>query len=404
MPSVISWGLEKVVDRWENGMENYNPPMRVDGFIVSCALTSLVLSACGGAPPAELASEIPDTSDAASGAELAADLDERIPDWLDDVGVPGLAVAVVDGSQIVYDGAFGVADRDNGAPVTSDTVFSAASLAKPLFAWRVHELVRLGELELDRPLSDYVDRPWVDDPRLAEITARRVLSHTSGFPNWRQGRWDPDPQPLTIDFEPGSRFSYSGEGYMYLQAAVVAVTGHLLEPEMSETVFTPLGMSASSFLWRDDYDRSAAIGHGRDGDPQPEARISDAVRRDRVLAPLETYAAGGLHATASDYARFLVAFMNDRPRAETMLTPTSNVEPGLDWGLGWGIETVGDQRLFWHWGDNDVFKAMTFGDLDAGRAVVCLTNSMAGHGACRPIVEAVFPGEHPALDFRMVNY
>src|SRR5271167_1564548 len=104
---------------------------------------------------------------------------------------------------------FGIKESTTGQPVTVETVFEAASLSKPVFAYGVLKLVEQGKLGLDVPLTTYLPKPYIaGDERLAKITARIVLSHRTGFPNW-----------------PGERFSYSGEGYIYLQRVVEKITG-----------------------------------------------------------------------------------------------------------------------------------------------------------------------------------
>ena len=112
-----------------------------------------------------------------------------------------------------WSGAFGTRRQDSGEPVRTDTIFQAASLSKPVFAITVLRLVELAVLELDTPLSGYLpDEYGADDSQLDQITARHVLSHTTGWPNWR-----PDGQPLRRESPLGERFTYSGEGYVYLQ-------------------------------------------------------------------------------------------------------------------------------------------------------------------------------------------
>ena len=141
--------------------------------------------------------------------------------------VPGVSLALIRDARIAWTGHFGVRDRASGAPVDDATVFSAQSMSKPVVAYRVMKLCELGVLDLDAPLTRYTRDVFVkNDPRLHEITARRVLSHTAGLPNWRT----PD-DPLRINFAPGSKFSYSGEGYHYLQTVVSRLTGHVNEAQ-----------------------------------------------------------------------------------------------------------------------------------------------------------------------------
>ena len=141
------------------------------------------------------------------------DLEPLIAELLDQHGVPGAVVGVVDANgvaRVVTGGTRG----DGRGSVHDDTVFAAASLTKPVFASGVMALVDAGQLDLDRPLSDYTAPDVAGDDRAASITARMVLSHTTGFPNWRQDG------PLFLRWSPGTRWGYSGEGYAYLHQVV----------------------------------------------------------------------------------------------------------------------------------------------------------------------------------------
>jgi CubicO group peptidase (beta-lactamase class C family) len=164
----------------------------------------------------------------------------------------------------------------------------------------VLELVEQGKLRLDVPLKTYLPKPYVQgDDRLNKITARIVLSHRTGFPYWRV-----DGKPLTIHFTPGERFSYSGEGYIYLQRAVEQITGKALNDYMTDAVFAPLGMTSSSYVWRPNFDERTATGHDRDGKPVA------------LWKPKEAGTASTLNTTAKDYALFVEAVLIRKPRRE----------------------------------------------------------------------------------------
>jgi len=159
--------------------------------------------------------------------------------------IPGLSIALVRDGKTYWAQSFGERDVATKAPVMEDTVFNVGSLSKPVFAYGVLKLVDQGKLGLDVPLTKYLLKPYVEgDDRLQQITARFVLSHRTGFPNWRGN------DPLKIYFTPGERFSYSGEGMVYLQKVVEQITGKPLNDYMQEAVFAPLGMTSSSYVWR----------------------------------------------------------------------------------------------------------------------------------------------------------
>lgn len=156
-------------------------------------------------------------------AEIAV-LENALPSLMRAAEIPGLSIAVVRDGAVPWTRGFGVKKAGTSQPVTPATVFEGASFSKPLFACGALRLVHDGLLDLDIPLTAYLpDRSFCDDPRLAEISARMVLCHTTGFPNWRRRG-----KPLSIDRAPGETFGYSGEGYIYLQKAVERITGRPL--------------------------------------------------------------------------------------------------------------------------------------------------------------------------------
>jgi len=307
-------------------------------------------------------------------------LDGLVPGLLAERHVPGAAVAVVDAGRTLVRG-YGQRRAKSPEPVGPETVFEAASLGKPVFAYAIMLRVADGRLDLDRPLSESLDAPFAEDSdRLWRITARHVLAHTTGFPNWRPRRFSDPPGTLVILREPGSAFGYSGEGYMYLQAVVERRSGETLERLMQESLLSPLGMTRSSYLWSDAFEADFAQPHGYWGQAGKKWRG----RRAGV--------AFSLHATAADLARFLEAMLaRDNLVAEAMLVP--QVEPaygeGLAWSLGWGLERRPEGDWFWQWGDNEGFEHFVIGSRPEGRAVLVLTNGDRGARVYRTVVEAV---------------
>ncbi len=192
-----------------------------------------------------------------------ARLEKALPDFMRQADVPGLAIAVIRHGKPYWQHNFGVKNAKTNEPATDETIFEAASLSKPVFAYAVLKLVDQGKLALDAPLSTYLTKPYIEenDSRLTKITARFVLSHRTGFRNWR------NDEPLKIYFTPGERFSYSGEGYIYLQTVVEQITGKPLNDVMNELVFTPFGMTSSSYVWRPAFDALTATGHDPDAHP-----------------------------------------------------------------------------------------------------------------------------------------
>ena len=200
----------------------------------------------------------------ASAAADTGDLFNELPAVIDAAGIPGLSIAVVQHGDITAR-SFGVCERGENRAVVDTTAFEAASLTKPVFAYGVLRLVERGELDLDRPLTSYVDFPDIEgDERLHTITARIVLSHTTGFPNWRRNR------PLTIGADPGTEFGYSGEGFLFLQKAVEQITGKSGEAFLTTEVLRPLGMTSSFLVWNDSLESRTAVGHDFLGGVRPK--------------------------------------------------------------------------------------------------------------------------------------
>ena len=333
---------------------------------------------------------------------LAARLRQRIPELMEQAGVQGVQIAVISGGTTAWHASFGLANAETNAPVTEASVFEAASLSKPVFAYAVLTLVDAGLIDLDTPISKYLPGRYDvgDDTRLDLISPRHVLSHQSGFPNWRAGS-----DTLKIHFAPGDRFSYSGEGFVYLAAAVERITGQTLEAFMRRTVLDPLGMTSSSYVWQTRYETPKVYNHNLLGDV--------AGRR----TPWRANAAASLHTTAEDYARFVAAVLagqglrpatarammspQSRPDERGINTataaPTGRFAPSLAWGLGVGLEQEGEAWSLWHWGDNGTTKAYVAASPRRGIGVVIFANSENGLLLAPPIVAEVMGGESPAL-------
>src|SRR5262249_7490174 len=150
-------------------------------------------------------------------------------------------------AKLVWRRAFGIKDRASKKPVDDHTMFEAASIGKPVFAYAVMKLCEKGVMNLDTPLTKYTSERFLEgDPRLDLITARHVLSHTSCFQDWRS-----EKEPLKIHFTPGEEYLYSGEGYSYLQSVVAHVTGQPMDPFMRQNLFVPFGMASSVYVWNE---------------------------------------------------------------------------------------------------------------------------------------------------------
>ena len=228
----------------------------------------------------------------------------------------GLAVAVIDHGQVGTVGAWGLRDA-KGDPLTTDTVMYGASLTKTVFAYTVLQLVDQGKLKLDTPLREDLDEPLpsyppdatfpdkygpykdlADDPRWQKITPRICLTHATGFHNF----WFLEPdQKLRMHFDPGTHYSYSGEGLILLQFAVEhgrAARGLGLDVgDLTKASFDRLGMTRTSLVWRNGQDPNVADGWNDKGEPRPHDKRS------------KPRAAGSMNTTISDLSKFAAALV-----------------------------------------------------------------------------------------------
>jgi CubicO group peptidase (beta-lactamase class C family) len=347
---------------------------------------SLALVFLFGLAYTQSCSEPPDRVATLRQAERWAELEILIPALMDSGAVTGLSMAIVNDSAIVWSRGFGVRSLETSEPVDESSVFEAASLSKPVFTYAVLQLVDQRLLDLETPIAEYYDYEAIAyDERHTLITPRMVLTHSTGFPNWRPNRGQ-----LAINFEPGSEFSYSGEGFGYLQMAVMQITGEPLQELMERLVFEPLGMTNSSYIWDDRFEANLALPHNADGE----------VTRKGKPGRGRGHAAATLHTTAPDFARFLIAAMNGTGLSDSMavamLTPQIEVDSGVTWGLGIGLQENETGRGFWHWGDNTGYKAYTLTYPDRGVGMIWFTNSENGHSILEAVLAETVGGEHPA--------
>ncbi|WP_448097189.1 serine hydrolase domain-containing protein [Luteibacter yeojuensis] len=234
-------------------------------------------------------------------------LDQRIAFLMKEAKVPGLAVAIVEDGKVVSVKAYGQRDIEQGLPLTTDTVMYAASLTKAAFAYATISLVDAGTLKLDASIAGDLPKPLPDYPKYADLagderwrrlTPSILLSHRTGFPNfrfWQPGKdYDPNGK-LSFYFDPGTRFGYSGEGINLMQFVLENGKSIDIDTLMKNRLFERYGMTRTSMTWRDDFAANLAIGYDEDGKPLGHKK------RESVRA------AGSMDTTIADYARLLAA-------------------------------------------------------------------------------------------------
>lgn len=330
--------------------------------------------------------------------EKTSKLEQRIPQLLAELRVPGLSVVVIENGGIAWRRGFGVMNGMSQTPVDNDTIFPAQSMSKPVFAYAAMKLCDKGVLNLDTPLVRYVPNRFVqDDPRADLITARHVLSHTTGLPNWRSQK-----DPLKITFKPGERWSYSGEAYYYLQSIVTALKGRTdtttcneyeqdyrvcatnFDEYMTANLLRPFGMTSSGYVWRQEFQERMAHPHDTNGMllKSGKSTSTDVARYG---------SAGSLVTTPTDYAKFLIEVMDPKPADDYRLTNASLREmlrphadvPGSpvrsSWALGWQILHLDPKDVICHGGDIEGFHSLAAFSAVSKSGFVIMTNGENGY-------------------------
>jgi CubicO group peptidase (beta-lactamase class C family) len=338
-----------------------------------------------------------------SGIALAQ-IDSTVSQWMESAHVTGAGIAIFEDGRIAYLKAYGLRDTQKGLPLTPDSVMAAASLSKAASATVVMRLVESGVLDLDRPIQQYLPKPLPEYPKYADLqgddryrklTLRILLSHTSGFPNWR---WLEDDHKLKIHFEPGTRYAYSGEGFELAQLVVETVTGKSLTAVIEENLFHPLGMTRTSMVWEPRFETDFANGYDENGHslgPQKRSRAG---------------AAGSMQTTLHDYATFLSALMQhqilDQKTSAKMFAPqvqihsahqfpslasettTANDGIQLSSGLGWGLYSSPYGKAFFKGGYDDGWRhqGLCFSN---GTGILIMTNSSNGDKLFKPLFDSL---------------
>jgi CubicO group peptidase (beta-lactamase class C family) len=277
-------------------------------------------------------------------------------------------------------------ERAPGEPVTIDTVFNVASLTKPVFAATVLHDVAENSMRLDDKVSTYWKDPDIaGDARQELLTPRILLSHQSGFPNWRGDR------PLAFMFAPGERHEYSGEGYEFLRRAIELKTGKAFPELLADKVLRPLGMRHTTSGWSNAIGNNFARGFDESG------KVIDT-----GLASRKPNAAANLMTTIDDYARF-AAWMStgaDLPVslfAEMSRPQAMHEDPGELFGLGWKLVPLEKETALLHDGRESGVRTWVLVQPAMREALVIFTNSSNGELAFRPLAKLALANGHDVM-------
>jgi len=344
-----------------------------------------------------------------------AKLDARIKILVDAADVTGLTVTIFNQDTVAYQKAFGYSNFTKKDSLNIDHVFYGASLSKSVFGYLLAQLANEGLIDLDKPLQEYLDVPipemdfdreWrgfkniANDDRYKEITARMCLSHTTGFPNWRwvsrTGEFQPEGK-IQFYFDPGTDYSYSGEGIRLLQIVIEKILGKGLEQLARERVFDPLDMNMTSYVWQERFENNYSNGH------TTEQKVIDKETED------EAGAAGSMETTAVDYSKFLAKIIkmsshnsdvtklmftpNIRINSKKQFGPESlektnvndNIE--LNYGLGWGILKSPYGHGYFKEGHGEGFQHYSILFPEKRIGILLMSNSDNAEGIFKEVLE-----------------
>lgn len=268
-------------------------------------------------------------------------------------GILNGSVLVAQGDSVLYERGFGEAEKSWHIPNTPNTKFRIGSTTKQFTAALVHQLAEQGLVDLDAPISKYL--PSYPAAQGRRVTVRQLLTQTSGIPNYtslpvwnqlRRSSFAPDSflrvfSGLALEFEPGSKFSYSNSNYFVLGVLIEHVTGQAYATALRTRLLEPLGLRDTGYDTRTAVVEQMASGYRRvDGEYAPERYVD-------VSLP---YAAGMMYSTVRDLYRWKRALHRGAPFRDArtlarMLTPPGGAQYGYAHGLGvlrrgFGSDTV----------------------------------------------------------------
>lgn len=268
--------------------------------------------------------------------------DIAIEQWLKENKIPTLGLGIIENGSLKQVKVFGEIKPGVSAPY--NTIFNVASLTKPITAMVALQLASQGKWNLDEPVYHYWTDPDVaNDPRSKKLTTRIILSHQTGFPNWR---WMNKNNQLSFDFEPGTKYHYSGEGMEYLRKAIEKKFKKPLQEIADELIFKPLKMTDTNYIWTKDTDESRfAIGYDENGKAYETVKNKTANAADDVVTTIE------------DYGNFLADVMNGghlKPEIfKEMMKPEVKTKENKYFGLGLEIYDLGNGEIALSHGGSD---------------------------------------------------
>ena len=311
------------------------------------------------------------------------DNDPKIENLLEQHKIPSISIGYIQEGKLKQVRSFGV--QKQKIPSSDNSIYKVASLTKPVTAIVVLKLIENGDLKLDEPISKYYIDPDIKNHQyLNKITTRHILSQQSGFPNWR---YLTESNKLDFEFESGTKFQYSGEGFEYLRKVIEHKLKKTFEQIASEVLFSPLGMNDTYFYWTPEINENDyAFEHDENG----------------KLIQLEKYyttnTAANLMTTVNDYSKFLIHIMNGAGLSDNLysefLKTQVNEKKGIDRNLGMQLlsNLPNNEYALMHTGGDYGTKAIAIMLPKTKRGLVLFSNSENGMVLWQKIISEYFGG------------
>jgi CubicO group peptidase (beta-lactamase class C family) len=327
----------------------------------------------------------PNTDEAVNNISGIERIDAFVTEQIKRHGVPGLALALVDGEQVVFMKGYGKADQ-TGRPITPQTPFILASVSKPITAVAVMQLVDAGKIELDAPVRRYLPEFRLADPAASsQITVRHLLLHTSGIPNTAcdtrinaetLAEYVAELQTVKLDSPVGTRHNYCSGNYNVLGRIIEVISGQTFGEYMQQHIFNPLDMQQS--FSSEEQAQAAGMANGY------QWFFGLAVPTHHRYNPSQL-SSGYMISSAEDLSHFLISQLNEGRYLDTDILSTNSISamqvPGTTrgadggYGFGWVIAPKGGVPAVWHDGVNVNFHSLLLMQPETQRGVVVLMNS-----------------------------
>jgi CubicO group peptidase (beta-lactamase class C family) len=346
-----------------------------------------------------------------------AKLDEVLKEISSRWGIPGMAVGVIEAGEIIYARGFGVQSLETHKPVTNDSIFCVASIAKCFVANAILQLVEQGKLELDGTICQYLPYFRLNDERFRQITLRQILSHTSGMPDMDENEYDelvahPEYNEGAAEryvrglssrkmvASPGERFAYSNIAYNVLGDLISKISGQSFEDYMKENILCPSGMPESTFYYPDVPCERLAVPHLR----APGMMVNPVYPYHRADAP-----ASFLHTTVVEMCHWAITNMNRgvfgkkrilHPASYAVMWAPIVKREFPPWreemGLGWSLGHFEGKRVVGHGGGGFGWTCLLamFPETNQAAIVLCNDESSAHERAMEAAVHTMF-GKEP---------